>query len=52
MNKDCKTQGIPFLNVVSIGEISSDLYHLLQCDIEKCGFDSLKVEQKFEIVNS
>ena len=27
------------------GEISSDLYCLLQCDIEKCGFDSLKVEQ-------
>ena len=27
------------------GEISSDLYRSVQCDIEKCGFDSLKLEQ-------
>ena len=28
-----------------LGEISSDLYRLLQCDIEICRFDSLKVKQ-------
>ena len=29
----------------SLGEISSDRYHLLQCDIKECGFDSLETEQ-------
>ena len=33
------------LESASLGEISSDLYRLLQCDIKKCGFDSLKLEQ-------
>ena len=27
------------------GEISSDLYRFVQCDIKKCAFDSLKLEQ-------
>ena len=29
----------------SMGEISSDLYRFVQCDIKKCAFDSLKLEQ-------
>ena len=29
----------------AIGEISSDLYRFVQCDIKKCAFDSLKLEQ-------
>ena len=33
------------LESASLGEISSDLYRLLQCDIKKCGFDSLEIEQ-------
>ena len=28
-----------------VGEISSDLYRFVQCDIKKCAFDSLKLEQ-------
>ena len=35
----------------SLGEISSDRYRLLQCDIKKCGFDSLEMEQNCEIVD-
>ena len=27
------------------GEISSDLYRFVQCDIKKCAFDSLTLEQ-------
>ena len=27
------------------GKISSDLYRFVQCDIKKCAFDSLKLEQ-------
>ena len=27
------------------GEISPDLYRFVQCDIKKCAFDSLKLEQ-------
>ena len=29
----------------TLGEISSDLYRFVQCDIKKCAFDSLKLEQ-------
>ena len=32
-------------NRSSGGEISSDLYRFVQCDIKKCAFDSLKLEQ-------
>ena len=37
------TAGSPLF--FTLGEISSDLYRSVQCDIEKCGFDSLKLEQ-------
>ena len=33
------------LCLFSKGEISSDLYRFVQCDIKKCAFDSLKLEQ-------
>ena len=29
----------------TMGEISPDLYRFVQCDIKKCAFDSLKLEQ-------
>ena len=29
----------------ALGEISSDLYCFVQCDIKKCAFDFLKLEQ-------
>ena len=32
-------------NSKSKGEISPDLYRFVQCDIKKCAFDSLKLEQ-------
>ena len=31
--------------VSRLGEISSDLYRFVQCDIKKCAVDSLKLEQ-------
>ena len=31
--------------ITIIGEISPDLYRFVQCDIKKCAFDSLKLEQ-------
>ena len=34
-----------FLSSATNGEISSDLYRFVQCDIKKCAFDSLTLEQ-------
>ena len=39
----CKDGCCPLIS--SLGEISSDLYRFVQCDINKCAFDSLKMEQ-------
>ena len=43
---DIGVQRLWILNVLGVrGEISSDLYRFVQCDIKKCAFDSLKLEQ-------
>ena len=39
------TRNILHLVFFSNGEISSDLYRFVQCDIKKCAFDSLKMKQ-------
>ena len=36
---------LAFSTSLTVGEISSDLYRFVQCDIKKCAFDSLKLEK-------